>query len=264
MMLAVAVKMQSARNQFLAGPAFALNQNGAVGVGDFVNQAVNELHFSARSDDVLKFVFVLELLAEVNVLPQRRLIIEGALYGHLQLVDLERLGHVIVRAHLHRFDRGLHGGVRGDQNHGGLPEMLAHVPKHVETGHCFHSNVGNDDVGLNRIHLLDRFLRGVERENLVTFFPAKGDDDFDHRRLVIDDYDLGHSQRGEYFTFEKKKEETRKKLMDCHGFTMEHDPWNFRCEIENCLVKAFRCCKRQSYHICQKAPPDFAELIFQP
>jgi hypothetical protein len=112
--------------------------------------------------------------------------------------------------------------------------------------------------------LLDRFLSGVERENLVTFFPAKGDDDFDHRRLVIDDYDLGHSQRGEYFTFEKKKEETRKKLMERYGFTMEHDPWNFGCEIENCLVNILRSCKRQSYHICQKPPLDLAKLIFLP
>src|SRR5947208_16845897 len=264
MMLTIAVKVQSARDQFLAGPAFALDQNRAVSVGDFVNQAVNELHFSACADDVLKFVFVLEFLAEVNVLPQRRLIIEGALYGHLQLVDLERLGHVIVRAHLHRFDRGLHGCVRGNQNHGGLPEMLAHVPEHVEAGHCFHSNVGNDDVGLNRIHLLDCFLRGVERENLVTFFPAKGDDDFDHRRLVIDDYDLGHSQRGEYFTFEKKKEGIRKKLINCHGSTMEHEPWNFADKIENCLVNVFRSCKWQSYHICQKTLFDSTKLIFLP
>src|SRR5437588_2799463 len=244
MMLAVAVKMQSARNQFLAGPAFALDQNGAVGVGDFVNQAVNELHFSARADNVLKFVFVLELLAEVNVLSQRRLIIEGALYGHLQLVDLERLGHVIVRAHLHRFDCGFHRGVGGDQNHGGLPEMLAHMPEHVEAGHCFHSNVGNDDVGLNRIHLLDCFLGGVERENLVTFFPTKGDDDFDHRGLVIDDYDFSHSQRGEYFSFEKKKEEMREKLMGVGDFAMEHDPWNFADKIENCLKNVCRLYKR--------------------
>jgi hypothetical protein len=46
----------------------------------------------------------------------------------------------------------------------------------------------------------------------VTFFPTQSDDDFDHRGLVIDDYDFSHSQRGEYFSFEKKKEEMRKKL----------------------------------------------------
>ena len=56
------------------------------------------------------------------------------------------------------------------------------------------------------------FGAAVERENLVTFFPTQSDDDFDHRGLVIDDYDFSHSQRGEYFSFEKKKEETRKNL----------------------------------------------------
>jgi hypothetical protein len=83
------------------------------------------------------------------------------------------------------------------------------VAEDIESRHRFHPDIGNDDVRLNRIHLFDRFWRGIKRENLVTLFPAKCHDDFDHCRLVIDDYDLGHSQRGEYFSFEKKKEETR-------------------------------------------------------
>src|SRR4029077_20451784 len=131
----------------------------------------------------------------------------------------------------------------------------------VETGHCFHANVGNDDVRLNRIHLLDGFWSGVERENLMTFFPAKSDDDFDHRRLVIDDYDLGHSQRGEYFSFEKKKEETREKLMSFGDFTMEHDPWNFADKIENCFINGGGISKGYSDHICQKTGRDFSEDI---
>ena len=69
MMLPVAVEVQSARDQFLAGAAFALNQDGAVGIGDLVNKVVNELHLLAGADDVLKFVFVLEFLAQIDVLP---------------------------------------------------------------------------------------------------------------------------------------------------------------------------------------------------
>jgi hypothetical protein len=88
--------------------------------------------------------------------------------------------------------------------------MFAHMPEDIESGHCFHSDVGDDDMGLNGIHLFDGFRCRVERENLVTLFPTKGDDDFDHRRLVIDNYDFGHSQRGEYFSLEKRKEEIRK------------------------------------------------------
>src|SRR6266481_8838677 len=264
MMLAVAVKMQAARDQFLAGPTFALNQNRAVGVGNLVNQAINELHFLARSNDVLKFVFILELLAEVNVLPQGRLVIQSPLHRHLQFGYLERLGHVIVSAHLHRFDRGFHRGISGDQNHRGLPEMLADVAEDVESRHRFHPDIGNDDVRLNRIHLFDRFWRGIERENLMTLFPAKCHDDFDHCRLVIDDYDLSHSQRGEYFSFEKKKEETRENLISVGDFTMEHDPWNLADKIENCLVNGGRVSKRYTDHICQKILAYFSKLIFSP
>jgi hypothetical protein len=102
---------------------------------------------------------------------------------------------------------------------------------------------------LNGIHLFDGFRSSVEGENLVTFFPTKGDDDFDHRGLVIDDYDFSHSQRGEYFSFEKKKEEMREKLRSQGAFTMEHDPWNFRIEIENYFLRVAERYKRQSNHI---------------
>src|SRR5437763_17085419 len=125
MMLAVAVKMQSARDQFLTGPTFALDQNRAVGVGNLVNQAINELHFLARSNDVLKFVFILELLAEADGLPQGRLIIQSALHRHLQLVDLERLGYVNVSAHLPRVDLGFHRGISRDRNHCALAWRIA-------------------------------------------------------------------------------------------------------------------------------------------
>jgi hypothetical protein len=94
---------------------------------------------------------------------------------------------------------------------------------------------------LNGIHLLDGFRCGVERENLVAFFPTEGDDDFDHCGLVIDDYDFSHSQRGEYFSFEKRKAEMPEKLRA--DFSMEHDPWNFADKIENCLKNVRLLCK---------------------
>src|SRR5207248_1875642 len=116
--------------------------------------------------------------------------------------------------------------------------MFADVPEDIESRHGFHSDVGDDDMGLNGIHLLHGFRCGVEWENLVTFFPTKGDDDFDHRGLVIDDYDFSHSQRREYFSFEKRKGEMREKLRAVSA--MEHDPWNFADKIENCLKNVGR------------------------
>src|SRR5437763_3007732 len=41
----------------------------------------------------------------------------------------------------------------------------------------------------------------------MSLFPAEGHDDLHHCGFVIDNYDFSHgkSQRGEYFSFEKKK-----------------------------------------------------------
>ena len=165
---------------------------------------------------------------------------------HLQLIDLERFGHVIVRAHLHGLDSGFDRGVSGNENDRRLTMMLAHVAENIEAAHRFHANIGDDDVRLNRVELLDRLLRDVKGKNLVTFFPAKRDDHLHHRRLVINDYDLGHSQRGEYFTFEKKKEAAGKKLQDPAA---NHDPWHIAGELHNLVVNVGGSVERHSDHV---------------
>ena len=50
--------------------------------------------------------------------------------------------------------------------------VLLDVPKNVEATHGFHLHVGDDEVRLNRAHLLDRFRGRVKWENLMTFFAA--------------------------------------------------------------------------------------------
>src|SRR6266480_2576880 len=49
----------------------------------------------------------------------------------------------------------------------------------------------------------------------MPLFPTKSHDDFHHRGFVIDYYDFSHgkSQRGEYFSFEKKKAVLRNLLV---------------------------------------------------
>src|SRR5207253_2184085 len=207
MMLAIAVDMKTARNQLLARAALAHNQHRAVRVGDFADQVVDVLHLPARANDVFESVTVLQLLAQINVLAQRRLVIERPLHRKLELVDLKRLGHVIVRAHLHCLNRGFDRAVRSDQNHRRLPMMFPHMPEHVAPGHRLHFDVGDHGLRRDAVQLLDCFRRGIEWENLMALFPTESHDDFHHRGFVIDNYDFSHgkSQRGEYFNFEKKK-----------------------------------------------------------
>ena len=75
--------------------------------------------------------------------------IERPLQGELQLVNLERLRHITVRAHLHCLDRGIDRRKSCDQNHMGLAMMLAHMPQHIEAAHRLHLDVGDYDLGLD-------------------------------------------------------------------------------------------------------------------
>src|SRR6266436_8272973 len=85
--------------------------------------------------------------------------------------------------------------------------MLAHMPEDIEPGHRFHLDVCDQNLRRNAIELLDRLRRRIEWESLMSFFATESHDDFHHCGLVIDNYDFSHgkSQRGEYFSFEKKK-----------------------------------------------------------
>ena len=87
--------------------------------------------------------------------------------------------------------------------------MLPHVPQDVEARHRLHLDVRDHYLRLNTIQLLDRFRRRIKRKNFVPFFATKRHDDLYHCRLIVDDYDFGHSQRGEYVNFEKMKEAGR-------------------------------------------------------
>src|SRR5437879_3982233 len=85
--------------------------------------------------------------------------------------------------------------------------MFAHVPEHIEPGHRLHFDVSDHDLRRDAVELLDRFGCRIEWENLMSLFAAESHDDLHHCGFVIDNYDFSHgkSQRGEYFSFEKKK-----------------------------------------------------------
>jgi hypothetical protein len=204
MMLSVAVKMQPARDQLLAGAAFALDQDGAVGVGHLVDQIVDDLHFAARADDVVELVFVFELLSQVGVFLPRTLELERALHRHLQLVDLERLRHIAVRSHFHRLDRGIDRGVGSNEDDERLLVIFLNVAQNVEPAHRLHLYVGDNDLRLDRFHLLDRFGGRTKGKDLVSLLTAQRHDHFHHRRLVVYDDDFGHIRRAEIISGMRK------------------------------------------------------------
>ena len=192
LVLAGGVEMEGAGDQFLAGAAFALDEDGGVGIGYFCNEVVNLLHARTGANDVLGLVLVLDDAAEVADFALVILVLQGALHGVEQFVDFEGLDDVIEGAGLEGHDGGLNGLVGGDHDEGSLGEDLATLLEDVQTADFFHLHVADDQFWRDGAQALDGALAGVARDGVVTTLPADGGDDIHHRGLIIDDHDSGH------------------------------------------------------------------------
>ena len=188
------IEMQRAGDEFLAGAALALDQDGAVGIGDLGDEVVDLLHLRARADDVLEAVFLLDDLPQVAVLADEALVIERALDGELQLIHLERLGDVVVGAELHRLERRLHRLVRRDQDDRRLRQHLAAFAEDVEAADLVHAQIGDDELRGVHGEVFQRLLSGSVGHRLMSTFLADVGDDRDHSRVVIDDENSSHKR----------------------------------------------------------------------
>ena len=117
--LAAAVEMEGAGDQFLAGAAFAQDEDGAVGVGHALDHLEDVLHLGGIADELVELVFFLELLFEVDVLGNGVVVGEGAADAEAEIIHLEGLLQIIEGALFHRVHRRLDGGVGGDDDDGG-------------------------------------------------------------------------------------------------------------------------------------------------
>ena len=59
--------MKHARDKFLAGAAFAQNQNGAISIGDALNHSQHGVDLGRSPDDLVDLKFFPELLLEVEI-----------------------------------------------------------------------------------------------------------------------------------------------------------------------------------------------------
>jgi hypothetical protein len=95
------------REQLLAGAAFAEDQHRGRQLGDLVHQIDDVARRLARPDDELALGLVGDLRGEREDLPVQILALARVPHQRPQLVVVEVLGDVVIRAMLHR----LHGGL---------------------------------------------------------------------------------------------------------------------------------------------------------
>src|SRR5262245_36898018 len=176
-------------HDLLARPALPGHQDVRAAVGDLRHELEHALHRPARADDPAAAGAGAQLAAQPPVLERERLLLERLLDHQPDLVDLERLGQVVVGAFLHRGDRGLGGGEGGDHDDHRLGRDLVREAQHVEPRAAGHLDVRDDHVELVA---LDERARGgdvARGRDLVALAAHEDLEELLHAALVVDDED---------------------------------------------------------------------------
>src|SRR6266852_861654 len=119
-----ALLMDGLRDQLLTGSALARDHHRRQPVCGLSDDLKQLDHLSALADEALEAALASELRPELAVLVLKPLALEGIGDRQLDLVELERLGDVVVGAQLHRLDRRFGRGEGGDHEHHGAGREL--------------------------------------------------------------------------------------------------------------------------------------------
>ena len=184
---AVAIEVDGARHQLLAGAALARDHGGGGAVRDLADGVEDLDDLRALADDVLEAVLGLELLSEVQVLVAQPLALEPVLDDQVDLVELEGLGDVVVGAELHRLHRRLGGGDGGDDDHGRVGRQVPGGPEHLHAVHLWHAQVGDDGVEGVPPDRLDGGLPAVGGRHVVARSLERDGEELPHALLVVYD-----------------------------------------------------------------------------
>ena len=153
------LEVDRARHQLLAGAALAAHQDHVyLVVADHPSdELVDFLDGRAMPDDLAASQLAVELLLHSFQLGGlRRGLGRARGRGHHQVEVFERLGQVIARPALERFDRVVHRAGRGDHDDGRRASLLARGRQHFEAAHAGHDDVNQGDVETPAAERLER------------------------------------------------------------------------------------------------------------
>ena len=125
---------------------------GDAAVGDRLEDLVER---EARGDRLADFV-ERERLAEAEILGRHALLFDPALHDVDDLVELERLEHVVVGPALHRVDRRLDGAEAGHDHGERVGRCLADGVEQLDAAHARHFQIADDEVVVAFFKLAER------------------------------------------------------------------------------------------------------------
>ncbi len=123
--------MNGLRDQLLAGATLPADEHREIGLRHLLDGLEDLPHRGSRAHQVLEAVVALDPLEQHAVLAHEPRSLERAGDDHTELLGVEGLGHVVLRAKLHRLDRDLLRAVGRDHDHGRLGTMLLGRLQHV-------------------------------------------------------------------------------------------------------------------------------------
>jgi hypothetical protein len=154
-------------------------------VGDVLEHLVER---EARGDRLAHLV-ERQGLAEPDVLGHDPLLLDAALDDVDHLVELERLEHVVVRAALHRVDRGLDRAEAGHDHGERARRGLADLVEQRDAAHARHLEVADDHVVVALPELGERARAVLGGADVVALHPEEIREHVADHLLVVNDED---------------------------------------------------------------------------
>jgi hypothetical protein len=145
----LAVIVQRARDQFLAGAGLAVDHDRQVGGREAGDRAVNFLHRGAAADQRQAFFRIARFGHYRAGFRRRR---ERSPDHRQQLRQVERLGQIFERATLRRLHRRHQGGLRAHDDNAQVRADALDAGDQVQPVFVRHHHVGDDQIALPLLH----------------------------------------------------------------------------------------------------------------
>ena len=177
--------MDGARDELLAGAALTEHQHGRIGRRHPIEDPEHVVHPRAARQESAEGLRAGRVGAERHVLAEQLGLLRGLAHDHVELLDLGRLGQIVVGAELHGLDRSRDLLKAREHNHLGRLGNPREVAQHLQAFLLGHPHVEHDDVVRRLSNALERGDTVLGTVHLVTAPPKLADDELPQVPLVV-------------------------------------------------------------------------------
>ena len=141
-----AARVDGLRHELLARPALSRDEDRRVGVRDALDEVVGLGHLRRGAHHLLEGRGALEPEPEAPDLGSQRALLDAAVERHREVVEVEGLRHVVVRAGADGRDGGVHAPEGGHDDDRDEPARLSDAGAEIRARGALHLEVRQDDV----------------------------------------------------------------------------------------------------------------------